>query len=173
MEVIEVIKGFGLELTEEQESQIKKAVGKEYVLRSDFNSKNNELKNANTKIKELESRDFSSLEADRDDYKTKYEDLLKEKNDNEKKDKFFSKVEDCKDKDYLLYKIGGVDALELDDKGEIKDVDNILKSAREEYPSCFGKTAPFVVSKTDGPNQNVANQKEQANTAFRSLFGKE
>ncbi len=96
MEVIEVIKGFGLELTEEQESQIKKAVGKEYVLRSDFNSKNNELKNANTKIKELESRDFSSLEADRDDYKTKYEGLLKEKNDNEKKDKFFSKVEDCK-----------------------------------------------------------------------------
>lgn len=173
MEVIEVIKGFGLELTEEQESQIKKAVGKEYVLRSDFNSKNNELKNANTKIKELESRDSSSLEADRDDYKTKYEGLLKEKNDNEKKDKFFSKVEDCKDKDYLLYKIGGVDALELDDKGEIKDVDNILKSAREEYPSCFGKTAPFVVSKTDGPNQNVTDQKEQANTAIRSLFGKE
>lgn len=173
MEVIEVIKGFGLELTEEQESQIKKAVGKEYVLRSDFNSKNNELKNANAKIKDLEGRDFSALETDRDDYKNKYEGLLKEKKDNEKKEKFFGKLDDCNDKDYLLYKLGGVDALELDDKNEIKDIDNILKSAREDYPSCFGKTAPFVVSKTDGPNQNVANQKEKANTALRSLFGKE
>lgn len=66
------------------------------------------------------------------------------------------------------------DKLELDDKQEIKDIDNLVKTAKESYPSYFGKAAPFVVFQDrDGPNQNTADQKDQANAAFRSLFGKE
>ncbi|MFR6488720.1 MAG: hypothetical protein ACLUQK_14650 [Clostridium sp.] len=61
----------------------------------------------------------------------------------------------------------------MDDKQEIKDIDNLVKTAKESYPSYFGKAAPFVVSRSDGPNQNTADQKDQANAAFRSLFGKE
>ena len=61
----------------------------------------------------------------------------------------------------------------MDDKKEIKDIDNLVKTAKESYPSYFGKAAPFVVSRSDGPNQNTADQKDQANAAFRSLFGKE
>lgn len=170
MELLEVIKGFGFELTEEQEGQIKKSVGKEYVLRSDFNAKNTELKTANGKIAELEKRDFASIEADRDDYKGKYEGLLKEKNDAEKKMKFFEKLgDDVKEKDYLLYKYGGLDKLETDEKGEIKDLDNIVKTLKEENPSYFEK-APFVASKTDGPDNSAAADNEKANAALRAIF---
>lgn len=173
MELLDLIKGFGITLTEEQETKLKQAVGKEYVLRTDYNAKNQKVKDLEKEKSELEKRDFSSIESERDDYKGKYESLQKEKDDNTKKEKFFSKLEDCRDKDYVLYKMGGVEKLEFDDKQEIKDIDSLVKTAKESYPSYFGKAAPFVVSKTDGPNQNVSDQKDQANAAFRSLFGKE
>lgn len=173
MELLDLIKDFGITLTEEQETKLKQAVGKEYVLRSDYNVKNQKVKDLEKEKSELEKRDFASIESECDDYKGKYEGLQKEKDDNTKKEKFFSKLEGCRDKDYVLYKLGGVDKLELDDKQEIKDIDNLVKTAKESYPSYFGKAAPFVVSRSDGPNQNTADQKDQANAAFRSLFGKE
>lgn len=169
MEVVDLIKGFGLELSEEQETQIKQSIGKEYVLRSDFNNKAAELKTANGKIKDLEKRDFSSIESERDDYKGKYDGLIKEKSDETKKAKFFEKLGDAKDKDYLLYKFGGLDKLEADDKGEIKDLDTIVKTIQTENPTYFEKT-PFVVSKTDGPDNNASSETESANTALKNLI---
>ena len=44
MKVLEVIKGFGIELNEEQQSAVMKAVGEGYVLRSDYNSLNTNYK---------------------------------------------------------------------------------------------------------------------------------
>ena len=60
-----------------------------------------------------EKRDFASIEPERDDYKGKYEGLQKEKDDNTKKEKFFSKLEGCRDKDYVLYNIDGADQAEI------------------------------------------------------------
>lgn len=168
MEVLDLIKGFGLELSEDQEKQIKQSIGKEFVLKSDFNTKVSNLKKAESKIEELEKRDFASIEHDRDEYKAKYETLQKEKEDSVKKEKFFESLGDCKDKDYLLFKAGGIDKLELDEKGNIKDIDTLTSTLKESNPEYFEKT-PFVVSKTDGPNTEVADDKQKANDALRQL----
>ena len=168
MEVLDIIKGFGLELTDEQEKQIKQSIGKEFVLKSDFNTKINNLKLAEEKVKELEKRDFSSIEKERDDYKTKFETLQKEKDDSVKKNKFFEALGDCKDKEYILFKAGGLDKLEIDDHGSIKDIETITSSLKEENPMDFERT-PFVVSKTDGPNIDVSDEKQKANEALRNL----
>ena len=172
MKVLEVIKGFGIELNEEQQSAVMKAVGEGYVLRSDYNTLKTNYKNLKGDKAQLALRDFSSIEADRDKYKGDYEKLLKEKNDGIKKSKLFEALGECKDKDYILYKLGGVDSVEFDDQNEIKDAEALINRAKELAPDYFG-TVPFVVSKTSGPNENVANQKEKANAAFRSLFRKE
>lgn len=172
MQVLDVIKGFGIELSEEQQSAVMKAVGDGYVLRSDYNSLKTSYKKLKGEKEQLEQRDFSAIEADRDKYKKDYEGLLKEKNDGIKKSKLFEALGDCKDKDYVLYKLGGVDSVEFDDKNELKDTEALINKAKELAPDYFGKV-PFVVSKTSGPNEDVANKKEQANTALRSLFGKE
>lgn len=79
---------------------------------------------------------------------------------------------ECKDKDYVLYKLGGVEAVEFDDKNELKDTEAVINKAKELAPNYFGKV-PYVVSKTNGPNENVTDQKEKANAALRSLLGKE
>ena len=41
----------------------------------------------------------------------------------------------CTDTEYIRYKVG--DNLTLDDKGKIKDIDNIIKDAKEKYSSFF------------------------------------
>ncbi len=172
MKVLEVIEGFGIELSEEQRNAVMKAVGNGYVPRSDYNTLKTSYKKLEGEKEQLEQRDFSSIEADRDKYKNDYEKLLKEKNDGIKKAKLFEALGECKDKDYVLYKLGGVDSVEFDDKNELKDTDAVINRAKELAPDYFGKV-PFVVSKTSGPNENVANKKEQANAALRSLLGKE
>ncbi len=172
MKVLEVIKGFGIELNEEQQSAVMKAVGEGYVLRSDYNSLNTNYKKLKGEKEQLEQRDFSAIEADRDKYKDDYEKLLKEKNDGIKKSKLFEALGECKDKDYVLYKLGGVEAVEFDDKNELKDTEAVINKAKELAPNYFGKV-PYVVSKTNGPNENVTDQKEKANAALRSLLGKE
>ncbi|MFR6488719.1 MAG: hypothetical protein ACLUQK_14645 [Clostridium sp.] len=85
MELLDLIKDFGITLTEEQETKLKQAVGKEYVLRSDYNVKNQKVKDLEKEKSELEKRDFASIESERDYYKGKYEGLQKEKDDNTKR----------------------------------------------------------------------------------------
>ena len=169
MEVLELIKEFGLELTDDQEKQVRQSIGKEFVLKSDFNTKASNLRQAENRIAELEKRDFASIEQDRDDYKTKYEALQKEKEDSAKKEKFFESLGECKDKEYILFKAGWIDKIELDEKGNIKDIDILTSSLKESNPEYFEKT-PFVVSKTDGPNTEVADDRQKANDALRELY---
>lgn len=169
MKVLEVIESFGIELSEEQQSAIKKAVGDDYVPRSDYstlNAKNKELKREK---KELEERDFSAIETERDNYKKDYEKLLKEKTDGIKKSKLFEALGECKDKDYVLYKLGGVDQIKLNTKNELEDVETLVNKAKELAPDYFGKV-PFVVSTTSGQNEQAANKKEAANMALRSMM---
>ena len=54
-------------------------------------------------------------------------------------------------------------------KNRQADITTALEAVKKDNAS---KT-PYVVSRTEGPNQNTADQKDQANAAFRSLFGKE
>lgn len=172
MSLIDDIKEMGVELTSEQESGITAYIGKHFVSKSDYNAKTTQLKDANGRIQELEKRDFASIEQDRDSWKQKYEGLEKANTDRSKKEKFFAALgDDCKDKDYLLYKYGGVDKLEMDDKQNIKDADNIIKQLKEDNPTYFGKT-PFVVSSTAGSQTEPTKGTDKANQALRGIFGK-
>lgn len=172
MSLIDDIKEMGVELTSEQESGITAYIGKHFVSKSDYNAKTTQLKDANGRIQELEKRDFASIEQDRDNWKQKYEGLEKANTDRSKKEKFFAALgDDCKDKDYLLYKYGGVDKLEMDDKQNIKDAENIIKQLKEDNPTYFGKT-PFVVSSTSGSQTEPTKGTDKANQALREMFGK-
>lgn len=168
MKVVDLIKSFGFELSEDQEKQIKKSVGDDYVPRSEFNTKNAELKTANERLETLEKKDFATLESDRDKYKNDYETLLQEKTNEIKKSKFFEALGDCKDKDYVLYKLGGLEKVELDDKQELKNCDDLVNQAKELVPDYFGK-APRIVSATSGPNEDAASKADLANQALRTL----
>lgn len=131
MKVLEVMQGFGFELSENEKDQIKRCVGKEFVLRSDFNHKVYEMK---MKIKELEEKNKSLCH-----YRNQYEDLLNEKMKCIKKQKFYELLEDAKEKDYLLYKYGGIEKLEFDDEGEIKNKKELLDKMKKENPDYFGQ----------------------------------
>lgn len=172
MSLIDDIKEMGVELTSEQESGITAYIGKHFVSKSDYNAKTTQLKDANGRIQELEKRDFASIEQDRDSWKQKYEGLEKANTDRSKKEKFFAALgDDCKDKDYLLYKYGGVDKLEMDDKQNIKDAESIIKQLKEDNPTYFGKT-PFVVSSTSGSQTEPTKGTDKANQVLREMFGK-
>ncbi|WP_415967172.1 hypothetical protein [Faecalitalea cylindroides] len=172
MSLIDDIKEMGVELTSEQESGITAYIGKHFVSKSDYNAKSTQLKEANGKIADLEKRDFASIEQDRDEWKQKFEGLQKDNLNKSKKEKFYALLgDDCKDKDYMLYKYGGVDKLELDDKENIKDADNIIKSLKENNSNYFGKT-PFVVSSTAGSQTEPTKGTDKANQALRGIFGK-
>lgn len=48
----------------------------------------------------------------------------------------------AKDPDYLIFKNGGVDKFEFNEDGTIKDLDNLIKSSKESYPTIFEETVP-------------------------------
>lgn len=59
-------------------------------------------------------------------------------------------------------------------KNREADIASALEATKKDNAYLFQDTnVPFVVSKTDGPNENLGDKKEQANAAFRSLAGKE
>ena len=45
------------------------------------------------------------------------------------------------DPDYVIFKHGGIDKIELVD-GKIKDAENILKTSKEQYPAMFKQDQP-------------------------------
>ena len=59
-------------------------------------------------------------------------------------------------------------------KNRQADITTALEAVKKNNAYLFQDSkTPYVVSRTEGPNQNTADQKDQANAAFRSLFGKE
>lgn len=59
-------------------------------------------------------------------------------------------------------------------KNRQADITTALEAVKKDNAYLFQDSkTPYVVSRTEGPNQNTADQKDQANAAFRSLFGKE
>ena len=94
-----------------------------------------DLSEANTKIAELEKVDVESLRTQ----------LAEEKAGRDKDRKEFAlrsllQSEGCTDVDYILYKLGNT--VEFDDKGEVKDAGNFIKSTKEKYASQFQEEKP-------------------------------
>lgn len=112
---------------------------KNYVPKSEFNSKNDELKEANKTIDGLKkaNTDNEELQKSIDDYKAKAEQAQAELAQTKKDTAIESALRDAgvTDIDYMLYKLGDI---EVDKEGNIVDLDNKVKSLKESNPTFFG-----------------------------------
>lgn len=112
---------------------------KNYVPKSEFNSKNDELKEANKTIDGLKKANTNNEELQKsiDDYKTKAEKAQAELAQTKKDTAIESALREAgvTDVDYMRFKLGEV---EVDKDGNIVDLDNKVKSLKESNPTFFG-----------------------------------
>ena len=115
---------------------------KNAVPKAEFNSLNEQLKTANATIKELEksNKDNEDLQAKIKNYETEIENL--KANDLLKTKEFALKEKLTKigvmDTDYLIYKHGGIDRFNFDDKGVPIGVEETVSGYKESMPYIFG-----------------------------------
>lgn len=64
----------------------------------------------------------------------------------------------AKDTDYMLYKMGGLDKLEVDKDGNIKDFDSQIKQLQESNPDYFNTTDPNADKGGNGGYNTLDNQ---------------
>lgn len=144
MNVIKLLNELGLELSSEQEFQIKQSIGRDFVPRSDFKAKVSLVKSLKAKIADLEQRDFAAVESACNSYKVRCEALERELSDSVKKNKFFAALGNCRDKEYMLYKLGGLDQIRIDETGELKDIENAVQKLKDENPMFFSDSMPSI-----------------------------
>lgn len=118
--------------------ELKEAQGKEFVPKSEFNSKNEELKSANETLETLkkENKDVEALQSKVTEHETKAKEL-QEQLAGERKNfavKEALSKEGVSDVDYMLYKLG---ELEVDDDGNVKELDSKVKELKEANPNFF------------------------------------
>ena len=152
-------------------------------------AKVNELSTANQTIKDLKDSvskfdgvDVTKLKQDVTDWETKYNtDIATEraKADNLQKEyglKDALKSAGVSDPDYLIFKHGGVEKFAFSADGKPIGLEDITKPYRESSPHLFIDSKPAAPART-GMRQTgtemVNEKKDEANAAFRSLFGKE
>lgn len=79
------------------------------------------------------------------------------------------------DMDYIKYKLGGVDTLEVDDKGEFTSLDNTLKDLKESLPSYFQSENPEPPAPEGGfkvIDNQLKNGKETDSNPFDDIMAK-
>lgn len=79
------------------------------------------------------------------------------------------------DMDYIKYKLGGVDTLEVDDKGEFISLDNTLKDLKESMPSYFQSENPEPPAPEGGfkvIDNQLKNGKETNSNPFDDIMAK-
>lgn len=152
-------------------------------------AKDGELTTANQTIRDLQAavkkfdgKDPVKLQEDLQTLQTKYDtDVASErkKADNIQREyglKDALKSIGVMDPDYLVYKHGGVEKFAFGADGKAIGLADITKPYRESSPHLFAENKPATPAKT-GMRQTgtemVSEKKDEANTAFRSLFGKE
>lgn len=123
---------------EAAENEINAEANKHVIPKEQYNNKVNELKQANETLDTLknEHKDVEALQTTLSQHEETIEELQKQNADQAKKYQLEIALKDAggKDLDYLQFKLGDV---ELDDDGNIKDLDNKLKSLKEDHPSFF------------------------------------
>ncbi len=148
-----------------------------------------ELTTANQTIKDLKEAvskfdgvDVTKLKQDVTNWETKYNtDIATERTKAENLQKEYGlkdalKAAGVTDPDYLIFKHGGVEKFAFGADGKAIGLDDITKPYRESSPQLFTESKPAVPART-GMRQTgtemVNEKKDEANNAFRSLFGKE
>ena len=102
-----------------------------------------DLKVANKTIDDIKAKttDNNKLQAELDDYKAKYEASEAERVKQAKNHAVMDALKDAKakDLDYMAYKLGEV---EMDENGQIIDLENRFKDLTEAYPGHFEVNEP-------------------------------
>lgn len=135
-------------------AEINTEAPKNIVPKDKFNSQATELKTAKETIETLkkDNGDNATLQQKIKDHEATIAGLQKASADKDKQVKVKEAFEKAgaTDVDYLVFKSGGLDKFELDKDGNIKDLDNLVKQAKENAPSFFKAADPNA--KPPGPN---------------------
>lgn len=101
-----------------------------------FNETNNELKEARNTLKELqESNDTKELEEKLNDYKEKLEALEQERTDERLNNALSAALADAHDIEFVSSLLK--DKVELDEDGNVKGLEDIVKETKEKQPYLF------------------------------------
>jgi len=140
--ILEIIKkytdGNGKVDLEKANKEIKEEAPKNVMPKKEYNDKVAELKTANNTIETLktENKDVETLQTKISDYETEVKDLKEQRRKERAENKIKEKLKEskAKDVDYMLYKLG---KYELDDEGNVIELDNKIKSLTENNPGHF------------------------------------
>ncbi len=123
---------------EAAETEINAEANKHVIPKDQYNNKVNELKQANDTLDTLKKdhEGIDALQTTIKEHEETIEELQKQNADQAKKYQLEIALKDAggTDLEYLQFKLGDV---ELDEDGNIKDLDNKLKSLKEDHPSFF------------------------------------
>ncbi|NGT44837.1 scaffolding protein [Clostridium perfringens] len=123
---------------------------KNAVPKEKYNEVSNDLKTANKTLDNLRKnhKDVEDLQKEIEGYKTKMSDLEATRAKEQKEFTIKSKLKDlgCTDLDYMLYKLGDIDKLDLE-----KDWENKAKELKENNATFF----PVEENKGDEPKNNL------------------
>lgn len=123
---------------EEAQKEISTEFPKNAVPKSEFNTKIDDLKVANETIDTLqkENKDVETLQTTINDYKTQIEELETERAEERKTYAVKEALQGAgvSDVDYMMFKLGEV---EVDEEGNIKDLENKVKELQEANPTFF------------------------------------
>lgn len=109
---------------------------KQYVPKSEFNKKNDELKEARDTLKKLEESDNGEdLKKQLEEYQTKLKEVEQERRDEKKQQAILSALADAVDPEFVASLIK--DNVELDDDGNVKGLEDLLKEKKEKQPYLF------------------------------------
>ena len=136
----------------------KKEIGKSFVAKDDFNSKNDELKQTKTKMDDLQKKvdelsksggDAAKIKEDLDKVNQEFADYKKNTEKRESNRKKITAIEkglrDAKASEDAVDLLTGqfeIDKITLDNKGNIVNWDDHLKGVKESRKSLFGEVKP-------------------------------
>lgn len=130
---------------------------KQYVPKSEFNKKNDELKEARETLKSLEESDSTEdLKKELADYQTKLKEVEQERASEKKQQAILSALTDAVDPEFVASLIK--DNVELDDDGNIKGLEDLLKEKKEKQPYLF-KQEEKKEKRVEVDNQRLTNTK--------------
>ncbi len=186
MDILEMIKKYGLEIPADKVKDFDKEFRKTYKHESELTTVNTkvtdlqtQLTDANKQIESFKGMDVEGIKKAADDWKTKYEAATKDADDKVSALKFdhalegaitSSKAKNAKAVKALL----DMNGLKMNGD-EIVGLSEQLEKIKKENDFLFDgeNSQTRFVSSTPGTKVDTDDKKSQANTAFRAAFGRE
>ncbi|AJA42523.1 minor structural protein (endogenous virus) [Clostridium phage phiCT453A] len=143
-----------------------------YIIKTDYDSISEQLNTANNTIKELKknNKDNETLQNTIKEHEKTITDLKTENIRTKKESAIKLALIDagCIDTDYFIHVNGGVDSFETDELGNIKDLDNIVKSTKESKPYMFPEEQKQPQFSGVNPVDSAANKTTAKDTSKMS-----